>query len=227
MNSELDPLISIKERLAAISPNAYMNYRLMQMDFIVHPGVFPPTQFQSTSIFTKEIPYPQNGTFWEVGCGAGVTSIVAAHKGCSRVVASDLSDKATQNTLANVKLHEVEDIVDVRCGDLFDVLREGEKFDVIYWNSNFVFVPEEYVFDDEIHRAFADPGYRTHHRFLDKAGDYLSADGKIILGYSNQGNDNERKMILNEYGYSEEVISSTYGVGKQPYRYDLLILKKI
>ena len=85
------------------------------------------------------------------------------------MVASDISEAAVRNTRANAARHGVTGKMSIRQGDLFEVLEPGERFDVIFWNSNFVFVEAEHVFDKAIMLAFCDPGYAAHKRFLDEA----------------------------------------------------------
>lgn len=216
-------LASVRRRLAAVAEGG-ATYECMGRRFAVHDGVFPPTHFQSTGIFTRLMPFPLGGSFLEIGCGAGVTAVTAALKGCARVVASDISDAAVRNTHANVLLHGVEDRVSTRHGDLFDVLEDGERFDMIFWNSNFVFVPDEYVFDQPILQAFCDAGYAAHRRFLKEAHLHLNPGGRLLLGFSSQGDERGLNAMLEESGHAFKVISSEFGMGQGAPRYDILEL---
>ncbi|MDC8784530.1 class I SAM-dependent methyltransferase [Roseateles koreensis] len=215
---------SVRRRLAAVEAEGGDTYECMGRNFVVHEGVFPPTHFQSTGIFTRHLPYVRGGSFLEIGCGAGVTAVTAALEGCVRVVASDISEVAVLNTRANAILHGVGAIVSTRHGDLFDVLREGERFDVIFWNSNFVFVPDEYVFDKEILRAFCDAGYAAHRRFLKDAQRYLNTGGMLLLGFSSQGDESALTGLLGTCGYKSTVLKSVFGQGPGAPRYDILQL---
>ncbi|MFB9243820.1 class I SAM-dependent methyltransferase [Massilia antarctica] len=215
---------SVRRRLAAVEAEGVDTYHCMGREFVIREGVFPPTHFQSTGIFTRHLPYVRGGSFLEIGCGAGVTAVTAALEGCARVVASDISEAAVLNTRANATLHQVDGIVSTRHGDLFDVLDDGERFDVIFWNSNFVFVPDEYVFDKEILRAFCDAGYAAHRRFLKDAHRYLNADGMLLLGFSSQGDEAALTGLLGESGYTHTVLTSAFGEGPGAPRYDILQL---
>lgn len=204
------------------------NYRYEGRDFIIHSGVFPPTHFQSTGIFTRLLPYPQKGSFLEIGCGAGVTAVMAALAGCSRVVATDISEAAVNNTRLNVKHQGVEHIVSTYHSDLFDALDQQEKFDTIFWNSNFVFVPDGYVFDKTILHAFCDVGYATHHRFLHEAKNYLAPGGELLLGFSSQGDAAALEELLNQYGYRSEIIASeSCHKGKQNHFYIIKLVPQV
>ena len=73
-----------------------------------------------------------------MGCGAGVTSVVVAKRGAAQVVGIDVSRFAARNAMENALLNGCADKVSIVVGDLFSTLDEGTKFDVIFWNSNFV-----------------------------------------------------------------------------------------
>jgi release factor glutamine methyltransferase len=151
-------------------------------------GVFSPVYTPVTALFSVWLPYPPGGTFLEIGSGTGVTAVVAAQSGCREVTALDISATAVQNTQLNVARHGVEDRVRVLHSDLFSALGPGEKFDLIYWNSNFAEAPEDFVNETDLHHAFFDPSYRTHREFVERAPAYLARGGRLMLGFSNIGN---------------------------------------
>ncbi len=180
-----------------------LEFPLLGFFWEVHPGVFNPTLVPVTELFTRWLPYPAKGTFLEMGCGAGVTSVMAAKHGC-QVTALDISAAAVVNARANVWRHNVADQVDVRLSDLFSNVQLGAKFDVIYWNSNFVDghlaegLPEQVT---DLAGAFVDPDYGTHRRFLSAAGDYLAEDGCLIVGFANIGNWPMLRLLCIELGW--------------------------
>jgi release factor glutamine methyltransferase len=221
---ESDAFTSVKQRLAVAEAACLPEYECMGRSFAVHVGVFPPTHFQSTGIFTQHLPYIKGGSFLEIGCGAGVTAVTAALEGCRPVVATDISEAAVLNTRENATRHGVDAAVSIRHGDLFEVLTDGERFDIIFWNSNFVFVPDGYIFEKNIMRAFCDAGYVAHRRFLIEAPRHLNPGGMILMGFSSQGEDSALDSLLDEHGYSSSVIASVLGMGAGAHRYDILRL---
>ncbi|MGZ2747296.1 methyltransferase [Burkholderia stagnalis] len=223
-NYESDAVASVQRRLAAAEAERVTQYECEGRSYEIHDEVFPPTHFQSTGIFTRHLPYPPGGAFLEIGCGAGVTAVTAALSGCARVVASDISEAAVRNARANAQRHGVAERVSTRHGDLFDVLDDGERFDLIFWNSNFVFVPEDYVFERPILRAFCDAGYVAHRRFLREAPSHLSPSGQLLIGFSSQGDASALTALLTEHGYTSTVVASAYGEGPGAHRYDILRL---
>src|SRR5689334_22573842 len=73
-------------------------YTYKKIQVSVLPGVFHPGLFSSTKFIVKflEDEDLENHTFFEVGCGTGLISIIAAKKG-ARVSACELSGAALKN----------------------------------------------------------------------------------------------------------------------------------
>jgi ribosomal protein L11 methyltransferase len=68
----------------------------------------------------------------DIGCGSGILSIAAAHLGAEKVIAVDLDKLAVKVSKENVDLNGFSNTIDVRYGDLTDVI--DEKADVIVAN---------------------------------------------------------------------------------------------
>ncbi|HEX5404683.1 MAG TPA: methyltransferase [Pseudonocardiaceae bacterium] len=170
--------------------------------------VFSPTYTPVTELFSSWLPYPRGGTFLEMGCGAGVTSVVAAQSGCRAVTALDISPAAVRNTRRNVERHGVGDRVRVLRSDMFDALEGNEKFDVIFWNSNFAEPPTDFVNSTDLHHAFFDPSYDAHRRFVALAPDRLTEGGRVLLGFASIGNSTLLTEICAEAGLRVDVVRS-------------------
>ena len=74
----------------------------------------------------------QGDSLIDIGCGSGILSIAAAHLGAQRVIAVDLDKLAVKVSKENVELNGFSDTVDVRYGDLTEVI--DEKANVIVAN---------------------------------------------------------------------------------------------
>lgn len=61
----------------------------------------------------------------DIGTGTGILAIAAAHMGAKPVLATDLDAVAVRVAAENVKINGFEGVIDVRCGDLLDVVRES------------------------------------------------------------------------------------------------------
>ena len=68
----------------------------------------------------------------DVGSGTAILSIVAAKLGASKVIAFDIDEWSLSNGKENIKLNNVEDIVDVRLCELKDIAEKD--FDLIVAN---------------------------------------------------------------------------------------------
>jgi release factor glutamine methyltransferase len=96
--------------------------------------------------------------------------------------------------------------VDARHSDLFDSLSGSERFDVVYWNSNFTEVPEDFVNETDLHHAFFDPGYQTHRRYLVEAPRHLSERGRLLLGFSDLGSWQRLRTACDAAGLIAEIL---------------------
>ena len=68
----------------------------------------------------------------DIGTGTGILAIAAAHMGASRVLATDLDAVAVRVARENVKNNGFEDTIEMRCGDLLEVV--DEQADVVIAN---------------------------------------------------------------------------------------------
>ncbi|MBC8588388.1 50S ribosomal protein L11 methyltransferase [Paratissierella segnis] len=73
-----------------------------------------------------------NSKVYDVGCGSGILSIVAAKLGAKKVTAIDLDEVCIKVSNENIKINNVEEIVQVKKGNLLDVI-DG-KADIIVAN---------------------------------------------------------------------------------------------
>lgn len=61
----------------------------------------------------------------DIGTGTGILAIAAAHMGAKPVLATDLDAVAVRVAAENVAINGFADVIDVRCGDLLDVVEES------------------------------------------------------------------------------------------------------
>ncbi|HZM79888.1 MAG TPA: methyltransferase [Candidatus Limnocylindrales bacterium] len=177
-----------------------MEFDLLDRRWSLMPGVYSPTRGAATRLFSQWLPYPQGGSFLEVGCGTGVTAVTAALAGCARVVALDINEAAVHNTRANATRHGVADRVEVVHSDLFDALDPADTYDVIFWNSNVIQAPAGYAFRDPLERAVLDPGYEAHRRYLAQGINRRTGTGRLFLGYNSLGHFDLLDRLATEAG---------------------------
>ncbi|WEH36704.1 methyltransferase domain-containing protein [Streptomyces sp. AM 4-1-1] len=127
------------------------------------------------------------GSFLEIGSGTGVGAVLAALAGCEHVVAVDINARAVENTAVNARRHGVADRVCAVRSDLFSALPTGERYDTVFWHSNFVYAPDDYTCESDHDRAYVDPGYRAHRMYLIQAPERLADAGRVLLHFSDRG----------------------------------------
>jgi ribosomal protein L11 methyltransferase len=88
------------------------------------------TTTMCTRLLEKNI--KKDSTVYDIGCGSGILSIIAAKLGAKEVIGVDIDEVAYKVSKANVQINHVENIVDVRHGNLMDVI-DG-KADIIVAN---------------------------------------------------------------------------------------------
>ncbi|MEJ6489270.1 methyltransferase [Leucobacter sp. USCH14] len=93
----------------------------------------------ATRSLLAQAPGASVGAALDLGTGCG---IVAMHltRFASRVIATDISERALEIARANARLNGVDDRIEFRAGDLFEPVR-SERFDLILSNPPFVITP--------------------------------------------------------------------------------------
>lgn len=99
------------------------------------PGVHPPlsdTALLRDAMLREPL---EGGAVADLCAGTGALAIAAARAGAERVVAVDVSRRATLAAAVNARLQRCA--IEVRRGDMLDAI-EGERFDVIVSNPPYV-----------------------------------------------------------------------------------------
>jgi ribosomal protein L11 methyltransferase len=112
-------------------------YEKEESDLIIEldPGMaFGTGTHETTSMCMVELEkyVNENSKVFDIGCGSGILAIAAAKLGAKEVLAVDLDEVAVAVSKENVKLNNVENIVDVKHGNLMDVV--NDKADIIVAN---------------------------------------------------------------------------------------------
>jgi len=99
------------------------------------PGMAFGTGSHETTIMCVKLleKYVKSGsTVFDVGCGSGILGITAAKLNAGKVVCVDIAETSCKVSRENAEINKVEDRLDIRCGNLLDVVT-GEA-DVITAN---------------------------------------------------------------------------------------------
>ena len=91
------------------------------------------------------------GIVMDLGTGTGAVSVSLAVEGvCTRILATDISEKALDLARLNAQRHGVEELLDFRRGSLFEIVASEEVFDVIVSNPPYVATGERAGLQPEI-----------------------------------------------------------------------------
>lgn len=148
----------------------------------VFRGVFSPAFYSESAFYARNvIKRLRSGmTYLDLGCGVGLSAILAAEAG-AQVVALDVNSAAVANTKHNAERAGVD--IDVRASDIFSGLNDAESFDLIFWNVPFAFRNSDTTLTP-LEEAIFDPGYRKNHEFLSQCLDHLRPGGEVVMGVS-------------------------------------------
>ncbi|MFA5575758.1 MAG: 50S ribosomal protein L11 methyltransferase, partial [Tissierellaceae bacterium] len=116
---------------------SWEEYSIEEGDILVEldPGMaFGTGTHETTAMCAQALEeYIREGDIvYDIGCGSGILSIIAAKLGASKVLAVDNDPVSIDVSIENINLNDVEDIVEVRKGNLLDIV-EG-KANVIVSN---------------------------------------------------------------------------------------------
>ncbi|MFE4518227.1 methyltransferase domain-containing protein [Kitasatospora sp. NPDC056783] len=156
------------------------------------PEVFAPVFSPSTRVGIEFLGLAEpgshaGGSFLEMGCGTGLVATMALFSGFDRAVAADINPMAVANAAANADRHGVHGRLRAVHSDLFSGLESDERFDVVFWSSNYVLAPDDYSYRSSHERAYVDPGYQAHRRYLAEAPLRVTPTGRALLHFSDRG----------------------------------------
>ncbi len=85
----------------------------------------------------ENIVFDKGADVLDLCSGSGIQGILAA-RSAKKVVSVEINENACPVTLFNIRLNGLDDVIELRQGDLYSVIREDEKFDYIYANPPFI-----------------------------------------------------------------------------------------
>jgi release factor glutamine methyltransferase len=178
---------------------------------LVLPDVFNPVLFKSGALLAETLNenlIPPGSSVLDMGTGTGVGAITAAGW-ADRVVAIDINPEAVRCTKINLLLNKVNGRVDVRQGDLFDVLSSGdpagaEQFDVVLFN------PPYFRGDpvDSYDRAWR--SIDVIERFAAQLEQHMSVGGFACLVLSSDGDSHSFLEAFRRQQYTIEVLAQRH-----------------
>lgn len=107
---------------------SWRSFEAGPQDLIIEldPGMAFGTGTHETTIMCTEAleSYLKHGSIvFDVGCGSGILSIVAARLGAKEVVGIDMDELCVKVSNENILINHVEDIIEIKKGNLLEVIK--------------------------------------------------------------------------------------------------------
>jgi SAM-dependent methyltransferase len=182
------------------------SFHLLGRTWELLPEVFSPALSSGTEFYTRRLPFPRGGRFLEIGCGAGVTSVVAALSGCAAVTAVDIGPPAVANTARNARRHGAT-ALRALVSDVFAAVPD-RGYDVVFWNIPYVGMPEGYEHPSDLTRSVFDVGHRCCRAYLAGARSVLAPGGRLFLGFGDIGDRAAMEAIAAGHGWRAELLAA-------------------
>lgn len=162
---------------------------------------------EDTFLLAENLCINKNDFVLDMGAGCGILGILAAKKARS-VIAIDINPYAVYCVKMNAKLNGVERKMNIIRGDLFQPIKQGEKFDVILFNAPYLPSKKEEQ-KAWIEKAWAGGlgGRELIDRFLLKAPKHLEMDGRVLLVQSTLSDVDKTIQVLRKARLQARVIA--------------------
>lgn len=177
--------MSLHEQHIAIVDSATEYADVEGLRILVPRGVYHPHEWSSTRFLLSALPEvhglaPCKGLdVLEIGGGSGALALAIKQRGAYKVVATDISEKACAAMECNALLNHLD--LDVRQGDMFAPLQEGERFDLVIFNLPLMDKP--IVTPAEV--ALCDSAGELLTRFLQGLPEVVKFEGGALFTHAN------------------------------------------
>jgi len=171
--------------------------------FLVDENVYEPAE--DSFLLAENLNVRDGDAVLDMGTGCGILAVLAAER-AKTVVAVDLNPYALKCAAKNVETNGVSGKIDFRLGDLFQPIRQSERFNLILFNSPYL--PSEP--DEEnswLGKAWSGgaDGRRVIDRFIADAPNYLCAGGIVQLVQSSLSDIDQTVQMFTEKGLPVKV----------------------
>lgn len=173
-------------------------------NFVLHPGVWNPNivsaRYHASYLYFNNARLFKNKNVLDIGCGSGLMGIIMGIYGAKRVVCSDISMPAVNNTKENIELFKLNKIAFPIRGDLFENI--NEKFDFIaFMQPYFADDPPN---NDTIAASMLNNGELVE-RFFTEVKNFLNPNAKILMpSFDLAGDKNNPAIQAPKYGFKVE-----------------------
>ena len=185
------------------------SFNFKDLQIYTHKEVYEPSE--DTFILIDSINIKNTDRFFEIGTGTGIISLYLAKKGLDGIC-SDINPLSAELVKKNYLTNhpKLSGNLEIRLGDMFDVLNLDEKFDLVVFNPPYLPTkPEEYVggsgwFDRAV--SGGKDGLSVTNRFIEQVGSYLKKDGRAYFVFSSLSDEKKLHSILEKNNLKYEIV---------------------
>jgi len=192
--------LTLRYRVLSRRHNRLVLEQIDGVPLVVLPEVFNPVLLRTGVFLARTVvalPLRPGADVLDLGAGSGVGAVFAAHRG-ARVVAVDINPEAARCTRINALLNHLEDLIEVRQGDLFAPVAD-KQFDLIVFNPPFYRGRPQRPLDH------AWRGEDVFERFTAGLAAQLKPAGQALLILSSDGDGQALLAGLHKAGFQCEV----------------------
>ncbi|MBP2045865.1 release factor glutamine methyltransferase [Methanobacterium aggregans] len=175
--------------------------------YYIHENVYEPAE--DTFLLASNLQTGRKDRVLEIGTGTGLIAITAAKKSMN-VVATDINPHAIECASKNIITNRTYN-VELRRGDLFEAV-EGEKFDLILFNTPYLPTGEDEFIENELNAAWdgGKDGREVIDRFLDDLIEHLNSNGRVQLVQSSLSDNDKTLEKLESMGFEASITAKEH-----------------
>jgi release factor glutamine methyltransferase len=177
----------------------------------LHPEVYEPAE--DTFQLLEALKIKRDDTILEIGTGCGMIALDCARRG-AHVVCTDLNPYAVALTKRNIQrnIKKLKGHIEVRHGDLFKVLQQNERFNIVIFNPPYLPTkPSERIGGTGLFDLATDggpDGLSITKRFIEELPEHIEKNGCAYLVFSSLSDKKKFVTILKKIRVQADVVLS-------------------
>jgi release factor glutamine methyltransferase len=190
--------------------DSHSSFLFQKIKIYTHPEVYEPAE--DTFFLIETIEIDPNQDVLEIGAGTGIISLYCAKKG-AHVICSDINPYAIHLIKRNINENKklIQGSIQVRQGNLFEIIKENEQFDLILFNPPYLpTTPEEKqgISSWYAHSFDGGPsGLRITERFISRVESHLKPQGTALFITSSFSNKDKFNKIIKRSTLNHHILS--------------------
>ena len=189
----------------------YKKFNYKNLSIKLHPEIYDPAE--DTFLLLESIDVKKGDSVLEIGTGCGIIALNSARIGAN-VICSDINFFATALAKHNYQKNKglIKGQFEVRCGDLFNVVKMHEKFDVIIFNPPYLpknrndFTGGLGWLDVSINGGT--DGLLLTKRYIEELKYHLKRHGKAYFVFSSLSDRKKLENILTKANFKYKIVKS-------------------